>query len=363
LRLATALLFGVATVLFGQKAENVLVVVNQASPISRIIGEYYVLKRHIPLANVCRLTAKTNEEITRADFQKQIAAPISSCLRTRRLQETILYIVTTSGVPLTIQGTREGPTTDAASVDSELTLLYSDLRRKPHEVAAIIPNPFFGKSDVPFRHPDFPIYLVTRLTGYDFADVKGIIDRALLAQNRGKFVIDLKLGDSSPGNDWLLQAAAALPKDRLVLDETSKVLSNESDVIGYASWGSNDHDRKERHLGFHWLPGAIMTEYVSTNGRTFARPPDTWNLGNWKDRKTWFAGQPQSLTADYIHDGVTGASGHVTEPYLHYTPRPNLLLPAYYHGRNLAESYYLAIPALSWMNIVVGDPLCSLGKP
>ena len=116
-------------------------------------------------------------------------------------------------------------------------------------------------------------------------------------------------------------------------------------------------DPQERHLGFRWLPGAIMTEYVSTNGRTFAHPPDSWNIG------TNFAGSPQSLTADYIHDGVTGASGHVYEPYLQFTPRPNILLPAYYHGRNLAESYYLAIPNLSWMNIVVGDPLCSLGKP
>jgi uncharacterized protein (TIGR03790 family) len=69
------------------------------------------------------------------------------------------------------------------------------------------------------------------------------------------------------------------------------------------------------------------------------------------------------LTADYIHAGATGASGHVYEPYLEFTPRPNLLLSAYYHGRNLAESYYLSIPLLSWMNIVIGDPLCSLGKP
>jgi uncharacterized protein (TIGR03790 family) len=105
-----------------------------------------------------------------------------------------------------------------------------------------------------------------------------------------------------------------------------------------------------------------MTEYVSTNGRTFTRPPDTWNLGtSWSEGL--FFGSPQSLTADYIHDGATGASGHVYEPYLEYTPRPNILLPAYYHGRNLAESYYLAIPALSWMNIVIGDPLCSLGRP
>src|SRR5260370_28179647 len=122
-------LLALASVLFGQKAENVLVVVTQGSPISRSIGEYYVIKRHIPLANVCGLTAKTSEEITRADFQKQIATPIATCLRSRRLREAILYIVTTSGVPLKIQGAI-GPTGDAASVDSELTFLYSHILGK-----------------------------------------------------------------------------------------------------------------------------------------------------------------------------------------------------------------------------------------
>jgi len=139
---------------------------------------------------------------------------------------------------------------------------------------------------------------------------------------------------------------------------------DETDVIGYASWGSNDANRRRRFLGFHWLPGAIMTEYVSTNGRTFARPPDHWTVGNdWKSPEALFDGSPQSLTADYLLEGATGASGHVYEPYLALTPRPEFVLPAYYNGRNLAESYYLGIRGLSWQNIVVGDPLCSLGKP
>ena len=84
-----------------------------------------------------------------------------------------------------------------------------------------------------------------------------------------------------------------------------------------------------------------------------------WN----DDAKTMFFDSPQTLTADYLHDGATGGSGSVDEPYLHLNPRPDLLLPAYYRGRNLAESYYVAIPGLSWMTVVVGDPLCSLGRP
>ena len=85
-----------------------------------------------------------------------------------------------------------------------------------------------------------------------------------------------------------------------------------------------------------------------------------WTITTWKDSSHFFAGSPQSLTADYIHEGATGCSGHVTEPFLVATPRPDLLLPAYFSGRNLAESYYLSIRGLSWQNIVVGDPLCRI---
>ncbi len=350
-------------VLLGQAPNSVLIVVNQSSALSRKIGEYYAERRSIPASNICRLTASLEEQIERSDYDHQIAQPIQDCLRSRNLVEKVLYVATTAGVPLKIRGSL-GMSGEAASVDSELTLLYSDLHGHAHSSEAGIANPFFEKTNAPFRHPDFPIYLVTRLAGYDFDDVKGIIDRALVARNRGKFIIDLKGSDNTRGNAWLLQAAQQLPRNRLVLDLTRNVVTHEPDVIAYASWGSNDPDRKVRNLGFNWLPGAIATEYVSTDGRTFARPPESWNIGGtWGDPRTNFGGTPQSLTADYIHEGATGASGHVYEPYLQFTPRPNILLPAYYHGRNLAESYYLAIPVLSWMNIVVGDPLCSLGKP
>jgi len=351
-----ALLIVSLAILRGQTADNVLVVINQASPLSRSIGEYYVARRHIPAANVCAIDASVEEEISRDEYDQRIAARIAQFLRAGRLQEKILYIVTTSGVPLKIRG-HGGLAGDAAAVDSELALLYSDMHGRPHSLAAGISNPFFGKIRLPFRHPDFPIYLVTRLAGYDLADIKAVIDRALLARNRGKFVIDVQRGGDAVGDRWLREAAQAIPRDRVVLDDSPGVLYNQTDVIAYASWGSNDANRKQRHLGFHWLPGAIMTEYVSTNARTFLRPPDKWTLG------APFGGSGQSLTADYIHDGASGASGHVYEPFLAFTPRPNVLLPAYYSGRNLAESYYLAIPLLSWMNVVVGDPLCTLGPP
>ena len=344
------------------KPENVLVVVNQRSAISRTTGEYYVRRRHIPLDHVCRINTAPDDAIARDVYDKQIAAPIAAFLNRNRLADSILYIVTTAGVPLRVEGPGDALLTQTASVDSELAMLYSDMRSGPHRLPGPLPNPFFN-AKIEFRHPAFPMYLVTRLAGYDFADIRGLVDRALAARNTGVFVIDLKGNDDAVGDDWLRTASLRLPKDRVVFDESERVLSGVQNVIGYAGWGSNDPNRKARVLGIGWLPGAIMTEYVSTNARTFTIPPKEWTIGTWENRATWFNGSPQSMTADYIHEGVTGASGHVWEPYLQFTPRPDLLLPAYYEGLDLAQSYYRAIPALSWQNIVIGDPLCSLGKP
>jgi uncharacterized protein (TIGR03790 family) len=343
----------------GQGPENVLLVVNRSSAVSRGIASYYIEKRHIPAGNVCALAVVEDETVSRGVYDERIAAPLAACIKSRHLEEKILYLATTLGLPLRITGS-SGKDGDQASVDSELTLLYQDLHGAKHPVPGPLPNPFFGRRDEPFRHPQFPMYLVCRLAAYDLDEVKGVIDRSLAAANEGKVVIDLKSDDDAPGNDWLRNAAILLPSGRVIFDESTKVLYDQRDVVGYAGWGSNDPNLKRRMLRFHWLPGAIATEFVSSDGRTFKRPPDDWNIATWKEPARFFAGSPQSLTADFIHEGATGASGHVFEPYLALTPRPDFLLPAYLNGRNLAESFYLAIPALSWQNIVVGDPLCRL---
>ncbi len=345
-------------------ADRVLLVVNDNSSLSRQIGDYYARRRAVPAKNICHLKAPIVEEISRGEFDRQIARPLAEYLRNSGLVESIYYIVTTAGVPLKISGTPE-LTGNAASVDSELTLLYSDLHSaKPHAIDGVIPNPFFGRRDQPFSHPGFPIYLVTRLAAYDFDGVKGIIDRALAATNRGKFILDLSDHNDALGNNWLRDAAIQLPQDRVVLEDTTQPIWDQTDVIGYASWGSNDAEHHRRFPGFHWLPGGIVTEYVSSDGRTFDKPPDKWMPSrDWNTRSGLFAGSPQSLLADYLLEGATGGSGHVYEPYLMMTPRPDLLFTAYYNGRNLAESFYLSIRSLSWQNIVVGDPLCSLGTP
>jgi tetratricopeptide (TPR) repeat protein len=104
-----------------------------------------------------------------------------------------------------------------------------------------------------------------------------------------------------------------------------------------------------------FAPGALAAMYVSSDARTFRTPPDDWRPGT----KTAFAGTNQSLTGEFIRQGATGSAGHVAEPYLNATIRPDVLFPAYLSGLNLAESFYAAMPFLSWQTVVIGDPLCA----
>jgi uncharacterized protein (TIGR03790 family) len=341
--------------------EQVVVIVNESSADARAIAEYYVRARSIPAANICRIRTAPVEEIRREVFDREIAAPVARCLNRGPLRERAACLVTTSGMPLKIRGTfgRQGA---AASVDSELAALRLHGRGQAPKLEGPLPNPFF-QSRAPFNREEFPIYLVTRLTGYTVNDARALIDRSLKARDGGIVAIDQRGTSLDEGEFWLLQAANRLPAERVRLESTTAVLTGLRNVIGYASWGSNDRNRKQRDVQYQWLPGGIATQFVSTDGRTFREPPPQWNLTTWLDTPNHWAGSPQSLTGDLIRQGATGASGHVYEPFLQFAPRPQILLPAYIvEGWTLAESYWASIPAVSWMNIVVGDPLCRLAR-
>jgi uncharacterized protein (TIGR03790 family) len=352
----------------GQTADNLLLVVNSTSAASEDIGSYYARARAVPAANILRLPIDATEEISREVFERQIEAPIARWFNHRAAHDRILYIVLTKGVPLRVAGTmgRDGT---VSSVDSELTLLYRKLGGGVVPLQGPIANPYFlGERPVsearPFVHERLDIYLVARLDGFSIADVHGLIDRAGAGVRAGRIALDEKGGfGNDAGNRWLERSAGLLKNrgfgDRVLLETTSKVVAGEKDLLGYYSWGSNDPAQKSRDLNLGFVPGALAGMFVSTDARTFQPPPSTWTLGRWEDARTYFAGAPQSLIGDLIHQGVTGVAGHVSEPYLDATIRPDILFPGYLAGFNLIESFYLAMPYLSWQTVVVGDPLCA----
>ena len=351
-----------------QSAANLLLVVNTASADSDAVAKRYIARRSVPRDNVCLLVAPTTESVSRSVYESQIEQPIWKCIVAARAHDRILYIVLTKGVPIRITGT-PGRTGTLASVDSELTLLYRRHAGRVVPVSGFVPNPYFaGAAAVdtikPFAHDRYDIYLVTRLDGYSVRDVEAMIDKGGAPVRDGRFVLDERASLVDSGGDgWLRTAAQRLRSqglgERVVLDESTKVVTQQSKVLGYYSWGSNDPAIRLRHFELEFVPGALAGMFVSTDARTFKEPPATWMPANEATRESIYAGSHQSLIGDLIRDGVTGTVGYVDEPYLDATIRPEILFPAYVSGRNLAEAFYAATPYLSWQTLILGDPLCA----
>jgi len=370
-RLAAAItvlvLFWTAPAL-AQTGASVLLVVNETHPDSERIAAHYARVRGVPAEQILRLKVETADEIDRATFTAQIQTPITTWLQQHAAQDRILYIVLAKGIPLRVAGT-SGRSGTTASVDSELTLLYQRLVGLTPAVDGRIANPYFlGQAPVaeakPFSREAFDLYLVLRLDGFTVDDVTALIDRGAAPVSDGDVLLDQRTGTGAlTGNSWLQQAAERLAQagfeKRAILDMTGVAISGRKNVLGYYSWGSNDRAIGTRRLGLGFVPGAIAGSYVSTDGRTFKEPPAGWTFGQWTERRTFFEGSPQSLAGDLIRDGVTGIAAQVEEPFLDAAIRPDILFPAYVAGFNLAESFYLAMPYLSWQTVVVGDPLCA----
>ncbi len=250
-----------------------------------------------------------------------------------------------------------------------MTLLYRRMTGVAISDSGRVENPYFlGDRPLtearPFSRRDHDVFLVSRLDGFSVADVTRLIDRGLSPTTDGKIVLDQRATQAERGGDpWLASAAEALRDrglgDRVVLEATREALTGVNDVLGYYSWASNDPAIRTRTLKLGFVPGSIAATYLSSDARTFTEPPPGWTIGSPTNPGDFYAGSPQSLTGDLVREGATGVAGQVSEPLFDGAVRPYVLFPAYVEGFNLIESFYLAVPYLSWQTIVVGDPLCT----
>src|SRR5262245_1164552 len=195
-----------------QSGENVLVVINETSPASVQIGEYYAKARAVPADQVLRLKTVTTDTIQRTDYDKSIELPVLTHLQKKNLQDRVLYLVLTKGMPLRIAGT-EGRTGSIASVDSELTLLYRRITAAAVPVVGQVANPYFlAEKPIaearPFTRLSSDIYLVTRLDGFSVDDVLKLIDRGKSPVRDGRIVLDQKATLIDRGGDEWLQETA-----------------------------------------------------------------------------------------------------------------------------------------------------------
>jgi uncharacterized protein (TIGR03790 family) len=365
-----------------RNADRVLVVRNDNSPISRAVADDYAKRRAVGnvLSVRCQDSAASaaNETISYAAYREAIEKPLRAFLAAH---PSIDFIVLTKGIPLRIpDAPGRGLGDHCPSLDSYLAALDYDkvsgaksVRLNDSGFTGTAWANRFWNSSAPFTHVKFGGYLVTRLDAYTEADAKALTTRALAAeQAAGKSAADGKiLLDTCPAFGYAdrknqprpvtsdsgelnyneynadMQRAADILCARNVpveLTQTDVFAGKRSGLLGYVSWGSNDrHYDAQAYHSLRFAPGAICETAVSTSARTFLPTQGG-----------------QSLIADLITQGVTGAKGYTDEPLLQAVASPSILLDRYARGWTLAESYYAASRFVGWEDIVIGDPLCRI---
>jgi uncharacterized protein (TIGR03790 family) len=254
---------------------SVLVITNSESPISMAIGNYYAAARKIPRENIVQLKIplrdaklgdRADETITDTNYQRLIRRPLEEWIEERGLRDSLEILVTTKGIPLRVSGNKPVMTdwlrtASVASVDAELSLLFSDSAGSAGIVDSI--NPFFD-ARLPFRefreqNPGTSLqYMVARLTGYgndlDVAsglprDIKNLIDAATREGDENEVGTWLVDEDPSRGKGlwianqlWLQLTSEILSAMGLKVqhDRSRMFVSDAGSIAGYTSWGSND---------------------------------------------------------------------------------------------------------------------------
>ena len=247
------------------------------------IGEYYASNRAIPPEQVLRLTDLPADPPTASTgdvFERAIQAPSPDGWPATRPRTASSSSFSPRASP---SESTAGKDNSAASVDSELSLLYLRMTGARPETPGPLPNPYFlGDRPLaearPFTREAHQLYLVTRLDGFTVDDVVGPDRPRRRRRSRRSIrpgrqgVVDREGQRLAAGGGRPAEGEGRVRRPRR-LQLTATVVTDQVDVLGYYSWGSNDPAIRRRTFNLNFAPGAIGGMFVSTDGRTFREPP------------------------------------------------------------------------------------------
>jgi uncharacterized protein (TIGR03790 family) len=377
-RLGSAQIFDEATLkertagVHNPDAEATVVVYNENDRDSRELAITYAGRRGIPRDHVLALQCPVAEEITRAEYDRDIAEPlrkaflnkgwwtlsIGSTTESQEVEKTSIHFVALiRGIPLKIKPQFEsypgdrpsGPppisTHNEAAVDSELSVLGAGT----HQISGAIDNPYF-RGFSPIASAAIPsMLLVCRLDAATVETVQRMINDSVITEQeglRGFAYIDarntsvegLKLGDG-----WLYNAAVIARKrgQPTILDNGEglfPVMYPMRYAAIYLGWYSQDVAGPFQRPDFRFQRGAVAVHLHSFSGLTLRDPKRFW-------------------CAPLLEAGAAATLGNVYEPYLGLTPALDTFYDRLRAGFTFAESAYMSQRQLSWMTTFVGDPL------
>ena len=352
-------------------AAETAVIFNSGFPGSAELADYYAEKRHIPKERVIGLRCSQEDSMSRGEFEAQLRGPLLQLFESRHWwnaetpaparpltgegirspmasSNKVRVVVLMRGVPFQIRRAAQKPAQseeDEASVDSELTVL--GLTTPP--VKGGLRNPYFDQQTrFPHALNSSGLLIVGRLDGPDDLTVKSMIDDAIFAEQTGllgRAIIDLaqKTGVYQDGEDWLKNSAdsyrrAGIP---VFIDRSEAVMRDGwplPDTILYFGWYTDHISGALASPTFHFKRGAIACHLHSFSARVVRSHDQAW-------------------AGPLLSHGAAVTFGNVFEPYLALTLHFDIFNKRLLEGFTIGEAAWNATPALSWMNVVLGDPL------
>lgn len=350
----------------GDEASATVVVYNSSDASSVALARYYASRRQIKADRVVALRCSEAEEISRPEYESTIARPLRDIFLQKgwwvakgdRITESrIRFVALIRGIPLKIRSEggvvspRSGQqepiaSRDEASVDSELATLGMNL----DSPAGLIPNPYYRRfTPILDAITDPGLLLVCRLDAPSEMTVRAMIDDALAAEQNGLWgwayvdSRDIQTGGYEEGDQWLSTLSKEMREEGIpVLWEKGPQLLPPgypaTDAAVYFGWYAESVCGPFADPDFRFKPGAIAAHIHSFSASTLREPSVGW-CGPLVDR------------------GAAATLGTVYEPYLTLTAHLDIFQNRLMKGFTFAESAFMAVGALSWMNVVVGDPL------
>lgn len=355
----------------GLGPENVVVVVNEASPASLQIATEYVKLREIPAGNVIRLSDVPDSETIDVDaFREKLLGPVLRTIEERGLGRQVECVTWSSDFPTAINvrsdvGQNKLPKvlTPVASLNG-LTFLYQlvmnkDLRYLSLQSNGYARRPLAGQVSQGFRNQQqwgadgnpvqsgglrymlSTVLAVTRGRGTSPDEAIDYLRSSVSADSTfpgGTFYYLRNKNIRSTSRDGLFVSAVSLLNAaglnaRIVEGVLPR---NAGDVQGLMV-GSATFDWEAS--GSTIQPGAICEHFTSYGGVMREKAS-------------------QTPLSEFLRNGAAGASGTVTEPYAIAAKFPDAFIHAHYaSGCCLAESFYQSVKG-PYQLLIVGDPLC-----
>jgi uncharacterized protein (TIGR03790 family) len=346
-----------------------IVVYNGALPESVELAKFYAQKRGIAPDHLVALSCSKEEEISREEYDTTIAQPLRDVFKERKwwrlrdspneqsqvVSNSIRFVALIKGMPLKIRaavdypGDQPGPGPVAnrseASVDSEL----STLAFFSPKISGALINPYFKSYRSISEFKDAPLMLVCRLDAPSAATVRRMIVDAIETEKNGlwgRAYVDgahNTAGGLVLGDQWLAEIPDQLHRVGVpvVYDDQPVIFPDGypmSDCALYFGWYAGAVAGPFTQPEFRFVPGAVAVHIHSFSADTLRNENANW-------------------AAPLVTKGAAATIGNVYEPYLGLTSHLNILSDRLLHGFTFAESAYMSLQGISWMTVMVGDPL------